>query len=63
MLNKLGSETIKSRHAVPLKIENLLKEQKEYSYTKPSEEFKARQAQSVKNVEKPQKEIYFPHIG
>ena len=63
MLSKLGNDTIKSRHAMPLKIENLLKEQKEYSYTKPSEEFMARQAQSTKNVQQPQKEIVFPSIG
>ena len=42
MLSKIGKETIKSRHAVPVNIENILKEQKEYSYTKPSEEFMSR---------------------
>ena len=51
MLSKMGKETIKSRHAVPLNIEKILKEQNEYSYKKPSEEFMARQAQSVKNVQ------------
>ena len=32
-ISKYGKETIKNRHAMPVDIEQLLKEQKEYEFT------------------------------